>query len=513
MVLPAVRDAVLEPALPAGTDLEGRRQLAALATTSQRMAAPADFGPVAGQILELLARDHGARRAALLLLEEGAEGGAPALRVEGIFDTTPEERPAGGPLPDDLVRRVMVEARPLVAGLEAGRPTLAAPLMDGARSVGVLWVELAPDRAGMFQRTLQWLELLAGLLAQALWIRRLLDLEREHLREENDHLRRELQERYDFPNLVGTSAAMREVYEQIAQVAVTDTTVLIRGESGTGKELIAHAIHYHSPRARGPFIRVNCAALPESLIESELFGHERGAFTGALARKRGRFERAHGGTIFLDEVGELSPATQVKLLRVLQERTLERVGGHETLAVDVRVIAATNADLEALMRQGRVREDLYYRLNVFAIFVPPLRDRKADIMLLADHFVQRFATEQRKRVRRISTPAIDMLMSYHWPGNVRELENAIERAVVVCRDGVIHAHHLPPSLQTAEATGTAADGSLGALVATFERDLIQDALKTTRGNRAAAARLLKTTERILGYKVRKYGIDPRRFRS
>jgi Nif-specific regulatory protein len=477
--------------------------------------APADFGPVAAQLLELLARDHGARRAALLLLEEGDGAGARSgtLQLEAVVEPGGDREPPAAELPDELVRRVMVEARPLVAGLDQGRPALAAPLLDGSRAVGVLWAELAPQSAAGLDRTLQWLEVLAGLLAQALWIRRLLDLERAHLREENAHLRRELQERYDFPNLVGTSSAMREVYEQIAQVAVTDTTVLIRGESGTGKELIAHAIHYHSPRARGPFIKVNCAALPESLIESELFGHERGAFTGALARKRGRFERAHGGTVFLDEVGELSPATQVKLLRVLQERTLERVGGHETLTVDVRVIAATNADLETLMRQGRFREDLYYRLNVFPIFVPPLRDRKADIMLLADHFVQRFAAEQRKRVRRISTPAIDMLMSYHWPGNVRELENAIERAVVVCREGVIHAHHLPPSLQTAEATGTGADGSLGALVATFERDLIQDALKTTRGNRAAAARLLKTTERILGYKVRKYGIDPRRFRS
>ncbi len=488
--------------------------MASLACARQRLAPPADFGPVAGQVLELLARDHGARRAALLLLEEGGpEAGAGTLRLEALFDPAADRRPPGELLLDDLVRRVMAEARPLVAGLERGPLTLAAPLLDGARSVGVLWAECGAEREGVPQRALQWLELLAALLAQALWIRRLLDLERDQLREENDHLRRELQERYDFPNLVGTSSAMREVYEQVAQVAVTDTTVLIRGESGTGKELIAHAIHYHSPRARGPFIKVNCAALPESLIESELFGHERGAFTGALARKRGRFERAHGGTILLDEVGELTPATQVKLLRVLQERTLERVGGHETLAVDVRVIAATNANLETLMRQGRFREDLYYRLNVFPIFVPPLRDRKTDILLLADHFVQRFAAAQRKRVRRISTPAIDMLMSYHWPGNVRELENAIERAVVVCRDGVIHAHHLPPSLQTAEATGTGTGGSLAALVATFERDLIQDALKTTRGNRAAAARLLRTTERILGYKVRKHRIDPRRFRT
>jgi len=287
--------------------------------------------------------------------------------------------------------------------------------------------------------------------------------------------------------------------------------VLLRGESGTGKGLIAQAIHHNSPRARKPFVTVSCAALPADLIESELFGYEAGAFTGAHGVKRGRLELANGGTLFLDEVGELTPAVQVKLLRVLQEREFERLGGTQTLSLNVRVLAATNRNLEKAIAAGEFREDLYYRLNVFSIFVPPLRDRKADILLLADHFLERFAREHRKNVRRISTPAIDMLASYHWPGNVRELSNAVERAVVLCDGGVVHAHHLPPTLQTAESSGTAANQSLEEMVAAVEKDALQDALKQARGNRALAARLLRTTRRIFNYKVRNHGIDWRRF--
>jgi Nif-specific regulatory protein len=276
---------------------------------------------------------------------------------------------------------------------------------------------------------------------------------------------------------------------------------------------VAHAIHYNSPRADKPFIKVSCGALPEGLIESELFGYEPGAFTDARAQKKGRFELAHGGTLFLDEVGELSRSTQVKLLRVLQEREFERLGGVKPIKVDVRLVAATNKDLEACVQKAEFREDLYYRLNVFSIFIPPLRDRRPDILLLADHFVEKYAAAHGKDVRRIATTAIDMLMSYHWPGNVRELENCIERAVLVCDGGVVHAHHLPPTLQTAEVSGTLPRRSLANAVESYEKDLIVDALKSARGNRAKAARLLDSTERILGYKVLKYGIEPRRFRS
>jgi Nif-specific regulatory protein len=258
---------------------------------------------------------------------------------------------------------------------------------------------------------------------------------------------------------------------------------------------------------------VSCAALPETLIEAELFGHEKGAFTGAQGRKPGRFELADGGTLFLDEIGDLSAAIQVKLLRVLQEREFERLGGTTTVKTNVRLLAATNRDLEQVIAQGAFREDLYYRLNVFSIFVPPLRERKDDMLLLADHFLEKYAAEHHKNIKRISTPAIDMLTSYHWPGNVRELENTIERATVVCEGNVIHGYHLPPTLQTAEASGTVMRMSLTNAVDGFEKDLILDALKTTRGNRARAAKLLSTTERIVGYKVKKYAIDWKRFRK
>jgi len=351
------------------------------------------------------------------------------------------------------------------------------------------------------------------MISQSLRLAQMVEQEKAQLVDENAHLKRELQQKYDFRNIIGTSKEMREVYEQVAQVAHTNTTVLIRGESGTGKELVAHAIHYNSPRAAKPFVKVNCAALPESLIEAELFGHEKGAFTGAIARKRGRFELAEGGTLFLDEIGDLSPAMQVKLLRVLQEREFERVGGTETIKVNVRLIAATNVDLESAVSDGRFRSDLYYRLNVFSIYLPPLRERKTDILLLADHFLEKYARQSGKRIKRISTPAIDMLMSYHWPGNVRELENAVERATLVCDGNVIHGFHMPPSLQTAEGSGTVTKVGLDQAVGAFEKEMIQDALKTARGNRARAARMLDTTERILGYKVKKYEIDCNRFKG
>jgi Nif-specific regulatory protein len=288
---------------------------------------------------------------------------------------------------------------------------------------------------------------------------------------------------------------------------------LIRGESGTGKELIAHAIHYNSPRGKKAFVKVNCAALPEALIESELFGYEKGAFTDAHALKKGRFELAEGGTLFLDEIGDMKVSTQVKLLRVLQEKEFDRLGGTASIRSDVRLIAGTNKDLEKAMAEAKFREDLYYRLNVFAIFVPPLRERKSDLLLLADHFLQKYAREHKKDIRRISTPAIDMLTAYHWPGNVRELENVIERAVLVCDSNVLHGHHLPPTLQTAQASGTVTTLSFADAVAAYEKDLITDALKTTRGNRSKAASLLRTTERVVNYKARKYEIDVTRFRT
>jgi Nif-specific regulatory protein len=313
--------------------------------------------------------------------------------------------------------------------------------------------------------------------------------------------------------IIGTSNAMRGVYEMLSQVAPSDATVLITGESGTGKELVAAELYRLSRRSGTVLVKVNCAALPESIIESELFGHEKGAFTGALSQRKGRFEMAHKGTLFLDEIGELSPRIQVKLLRVLQERELERVGGTSTIKVDVKLIAATNRNLEEEVKAGRFREDLYYRLNVFPLHIPPLRERKSDIVLLADYFTEKYAEKNGKLIKRISTPAIDLLTSYSWPGNVRELENCIERAVILSQDMVIHSYNLPPSLQSAVSTNTEPTTTLEAALSRLEKELIVEALKINDGNMAAAARQLAITERQMGLRVHHYGINWRFYRT
>ncbi len=313
-------------------------------------------------------------------------------------------------------------------------------------------------------------------------------------------------------NIIGSSKAMIAVFRMIDKIAPTNATALILGESGVGKELVASAIHYKSHREEKPFIKFNCAALPESIIESELFGHEKGSFTGATANRQGRFELANSGTIFLDEIGELGLPVQAKLLRILQEREFERVGGSKTIKTDIRVIAATNRDLEKEIENGTFREDLYYRLNIFPITVPPLRERKADILVLADYFVEKYNALNFKGVRRISTRAIDMFMRYHWPGNVRELENCIERAVILSEDNVIHGYHLPPTLQTAESSGTPATGSLQQRLDAIEHEMIIEALKRTKGNMAKAAAQLGLTERVMGLRVKKFGIEYRKYR-
>lgn len=393
----------------------------------------------------------------------------------------------------------------------AAESLILVPIRSARKNIGLLGVQMQnPD---LNANETDVLELIAAMIGQSLRVELAVLSEREKLREENLHLKQELKEKYDFSHIVGNSNAIRLVYDQVTQVAKSNATVLLRGESGTGKEMIANAIHYNSLRSKRPFIKLNCAALPDTLIESELFGHERGAFTGADRMKRGRFEMADGGTLFLDEIGDLPLQTQIKLLRVLQEREFERLGGTETIKSNIRLITATNKNLEDAIAAGTFREDLYYRLNVFAIHLPPLRERKSDILLLAEHFLEKYETEHGKRIRRISTPAIDMLMAYHFPGNVRELENAIERAVLACDSNVIHGHHLPPTLQTAEVSGTVTALSLSAAVDAFERDIIQDALKSTRGNIAKAAKMLDSTERILGYKIKKLGIVASRFRQ
>lgn len=384
---------------------------------------------------------------------------------------------------------------------------LCVPILYQGRVVGVLSADKLAHQVESIEGEVEILGAVAELLGKIVHFRA--------VEEENRRLRRMLAEaRRPKTNIIGRSKVVQEVLRLIDQVADTNTTVLIHGETGTGKELAARAIHDNSRRAKGPMVQVNCAAMPDTLLESELFGHERGAFTGAITRRRGRFEEAQGGTIFLDEVGELSPVAQAKLLRVLQEREFQPLGSSRTVKVDVRVVTASNKDLDQEVATGAFRSDLYYRLNVFPIFLPPLRDRGPDILLLADHFVSRYAQEFSKNVNRISTSAIDMLMSYHWPGNVRELENCIERAVLLANDEAIDAWHLPPTLQMKPVgLQSISRGKLEALVGAFERELITDALKDVRGNQSEAARLLGTTKRIIQYKVQKYGIDPKRFRT
>ncbi|RKY13479.1 MAG: sigma-54-dependent Fis family transcriptional regulator [Planctomycetota bacterium] len=383
---------------------------------------------------------------------------------------------------------------------------VCVPIKLEGKTIGAISVDRKVRPADDFEAHVRLLEVLATMVAQAVKLNKLVESDRRQLRTENERLLRELKTKFNIHNMVGTSGAMLEVYRLIEQVANSNATVLIRGESGTGKDLIAHAVHYNSLRAKKPFVKINCTALPESLLESELFGHEKGAFTGATDRKLGRFEMAHGGTIFLDEIGDFSLNLQVKILRVIQFKEFERVGGYETIKSNVRIIVATHKNLEEEIRNGLFREDLYYRINVFPIYTPPLRDRKNDVMLLADSFLEKYAKENHKEINRISTPAIEMLTSYHWPGNVRELENCMERAVLLCDEGVIRSDHLPPSLQMVKKNKMSNALSLPEKIEYLEREMIVDALKNTQGCQRHAAKELGLTERMLGYKVKKYSI-------
>ena len=388
---------------------------------------------------------------------------------------------------------------------------ICVPIKTGKTVIGALSADCPFEEGKDLHESMELMELVASLLAQSVRLRRSAQERGEKLQSENERLRAELKDRFRPSNIIGNSHEMQIVYDQIAQVSKSQTSVLIEGETGTGKELVAHAIHFNSDRADKPFIKAHCAALPENLIESELFGHVKGSFTGATGDRKGRFSMADGGTLLLDEIGEIPPAIQIKLLRVLQEREFEPVGSTKTQKVNVRVIAATNRNLQDMVNDGTFREDLFYRLNVFPIWVPPLRKRKSDILQLADFFLERYSKQNSKNVRRLSSPVIDMLYSYHWPGNVRELENIMERGVVLAENDALHPHYLPPTLQTAEQVGAPKTGSLKDQVETYEKDLISDALKSARGNMAAAARALSTTQRIFGYKVHKYNINPKQY--
>lgn len=443
-----------------------------------------------------------------------------------------------------------------------GVALIAVPIKDNREIIGILSVDRPPDTQGPigFDRDVRLLTLVAGLMSQTLKLHRAIAAEREQLILDTHRLQKQLQSNYDVENVIGRSRRMKEVFADVHQAAPGNSTILLRGESGTGKEAIAHAIHYLSPRAKGPFIKVNCAALPETLLESELFGHEKGAFTGATSERKGRFEMADGGSLFLDEIGDVSPSFQAKLLRVLQEHEFERVGGNKTLKANFRLVAATNRNLEEMVQKGDFRADLYFRLNVVAIFLPALRERKEDIPLLVDFFLTRFNRENGRKLA-MSPGALEILLQCNWPGNVRELENCVERAATMTRGAVIRevdmrcqkgqcfssvllesastrachpiidmSHGGPagaPSFPTMPSPppmgmppvggeGEAADGDLEVLegetnpLFMSERDRIVDAMEKCGWVQAKAARMLNLTPRQIGYALKKYNIEVKR---
>jgi Nif-specific regulatory protein len=393
-------------------------------------------------------------------------------------------------------------------------PFIGVPIKigDEEQLVGVLVAQPQSRDEELLQEQLRFMQMVANLIAQSVKLSLKVESERRDITDERDRLRREVRADYGLDNIVGHSEPMRRIFEQLRQVAKWNTTVLIRGESGTGKELVANAIHYNSPRANRPFIKLNCAALPDNLLESELFGHEKGAFTGAVSQRKGRFEQADGGTLFLDEIGEISAAFQAKLLRVLQEGEFERVGGDRTFKVDVRIIAATNRDLESAVEEGEFREDLYYRLNVMPLYIPALRDRSEDIPDLSRFLISKLAKQQGRELE-ITDSAIRLLMRYTWPGNVRELENLLERAAIMSEGGLIDRDVIgltgledKINIHSQAAAAPSVDLSDSSL---DERERVIAALEQAGWVQAKAARLLGMTPRQIAYRIQTLNIKVR----
>lgn len=498
------------------------KELESLAEIARTLSSKSQQEEVFLKVIDVLEQSRGVWRGTIMLLTaDGRE-----LRVEAVKDQKVQRAPgAAYRRGEGVIGRVLETGEPEIVPLVADEPRfkgrlhgrldetlsfLCVPINVETETVGTLSADCEARPMAELVELERFLSIVASMIANDVVARRNARMEREALESENVRLRAEMMEKFQPSNMIGNSRLMNEVYTRIHQVAATDTTVLIRGESGTGKELVAAAIHYGSVRSKQPFVKINCAALNENLLESELFGHEKGAFTGALHKRVGRVQEAEGGTLFLDEIGDFSPTTQVKLLRVLQERVYERVGSNESRRANVRIIAATNANLERKIEENTFRQDLFYRVNVFPILLPALRARKEDILLLTNFFVNKYATQMGVQIRRVSTPAINMLMAYHWPGNVRELENTIEYAVLMGKeDRVIHGHDLPPTLQTPVAIAATGGNThtLKARVAMLERDLIVDSLKRHKGVISAAARELGITERMVRYKIQKLDID------
>ncbi len=390
---------------------------------------------------------------------------------------------------------------------------LCVPIKFKNEVLGVLSVDrLFSEKGISFEEDLRLLKIIASLIGQNVKLHKELEREREAFLQEQENLKRQLKGKYRVENIIGNSDSMQEVFEAVHRVAPSKANVLLRGESGTGKELVAKAIHYMSPRAKAPFIKFNCASIPEGLLESELFGHEKGAFTGAMASRKGRFELADKGTIFLDEVGDLPPALQPKILRVLQEKEFERIGGERTIKVDVRLVAATSRNLEESVASGKFREDLYYRLNVVPLFLPPLRERKEDIPVLVDYFLTKYNEENGKSVN-ITSGVLNVLVNYEWPGNVRELENTVERMVVMSSGKELTVSDIPLNIRDDSLRsryGLQMKEGLSSTIADIEKTKVLDALKKSGWVQAKAARLLGITPRQIRYKIKRYGIEERR---
>jgi Nif-specific regulatory protein len=505
-------------------ELRETKELNALTEISKAISVSLDLEIVMKQILNVL-RDHlGMERGTISLLDPESE----ELSIEVACGLDLDEIRRGRyKIGEGVTGKVVETGEPILVPNVGKEPLflnrtksrdltkasvafICIPIKLEDKTIGTLSVDrLFEEETGLSQDA-RLLTIISSIVAQAVRIHGLVKKEKETLTSENQRLKRELKKKFHPVNIIGESKRMVDVYSSIELVSTTRASVMLRGDSGTGKELIARAIHYYSGRADKPFVKVSCAALPETLLESELFGYEKGAFSGANALKKGRFDLAHTGSLFLDEIGDISLATQVKLLRVLQEREYERVGGVDTIRVDVRFIAATNKDLEREVKEGRFREDLYYRLNVIPIFLPALRERKEDIPILVQHFLKKSAETNQKPEKRITDDAWEHIMNYSWPGNVRELENAIERAVIMCTDSVIHRHHFPVDLQAkidpSDESASNGDGleDLTVAVERLEKRLLAKALEQSGGNKRKAAQALGLTERMIGYKVKRY---------
>jgi Nif-specific regulatory protein len=504
------------------------QELTALYEISHTMASTLDFKSVSNQILEVLSKKLDMNRGTVTLLDKKTG----QLSIEAAHGLTKEEISRGKyKIGEGVTGKVVEKGEPMIIPDIGKEPLflnrtrargdidrqnisfICIPVKMKGETLGVLSVDrLFKDDDISFEEDVRLLTIVASLIGQNLKIYQMIERDKEKLLEENRELQSELKGKYKLENVVGTSKSMVEIYKAVQKVAPTRTTIIIRGESGTGKELIARAIHYNSPRVGKPFIKVSCAALPETLLESELFGHEKGSYTGASEMVKGRFELADGGTLFLDEIGELSTATQVKLLRVLQEKKFERVGGTKTFSVDVRIITATNRNLEKAIAEGKFREDLYYRLNVVPIFLPPLRERKEDIPLLLTHFLDKY-NEENKAHHKMPPEVMARLVNYHWPGNVRELENTIERMAVMAKGNELTLEDIPLPLDLASSHPPPSEPasflpapSSGSTLADMEKMKVMEAMEQSGGVQAKACKYLGITPRQLGYKLKKYKI-------